>query len=394
MALGSSHKVDARFDRTALAEPYQALYIHIPFCKARCFYCDFKTEAIFADDHRIDSYLKDVIRQIQTASEFGMLDHIKTVYIGGGTPTHMGVKRLEKLLDALTKTGKFDQVLECTLEANPESIAPKLVEQASRYGVNRISLGVQSFNDKELVVLGRIHGARTAHEALETILRYCRNVSIDLICGIPGQSLSTWQATLEQALSHGISHVSIYPLVIEENTALKRAILRADCEMPDEDSQAEMMLCAQDFLGKNGFERYEVASYSRVQQEEDVRCHHNIAYWTGTPYLGLGNHAASMRVNAQTGMRERLMDGEATEYLSPERASLEDVMLAMRMVDGIECTKVEALAETLPSLADTFVQLEGLGLIEKTSTTYIPTTRGWLLGNELYSRIWDVADTM
>jgi len=370
---------------------YQALYLHIPFCTSRCSYCDFETEAVAADDPVIDSYVEQLVQEIQAAARADLLGRIKTIYVGGGTPSHMGARRLEPLIHELSYYIDMNEVVEFTVEANPDSVTAMLVHDLRAYGVNRFSLGVQSFQDDELITLGRIHTADKAHDAIKSALQQCHNVSIDLICGIPGQDLSSWHETLDAALEHDITHISVYPLTIEDETPLARAITSGRLQEADEDLQAEMMLAAQERLAQAGFVRYEVASYAR----HNHCCHHNIAYWTGVPYLGLGKHAAGMRMNPLTGNRERLYGGTVSETLSPVHAALEDIMLGMRLAQGVSQTNLNACISKHPELdvaiMKTFRELVGLGLLEKTQTHYVPTTHGWLLGNELFSRIWAIS---
>ncbi|MCL2756523.1 MAG: radical SAM family heme chaperone HemW [Coriobacteriia bacterium] len=397
--------VASEFKNPETFEPYQALYIHIPFCKARCHYCDFPTEAIDTDSPLIDAYIESLVLEIRAAARGGLLGQIKSIYLGGGTPSHIGARRLVNLIYTLSVSMNLHSGIEFTLECNPESLTSSLVRDVFALGVNRFSLGVQSFIDSELVTMGRVHDSQKAHEAIDTVLERCSNVSIDLICGIPGQDMVSWAKTLDAALSHDITHISIYPLTIEDTTPLAQAIKSGLLAQPDEDLQAEMMLFAQDRLAQAGVVRYEVASYARIQEDmqedkkencpcsaPDYNCRHNIAYWTGLPYLGLGHHAAGMRIHSSTLARERLLEGKVIERLSPQQAALEDIMLGMRLVQGIPHAHLETLALNYPKLSyhlqRTLCELAELELVDKTATHYMPTNKGWLLGNEIFGRIW------
>jgi oxygen-independent coproporphyrinogen-3 oxidase len=279
-----------------------------------------------------------------------------------------------------------------------------LVRDLYALGVNRFSIGVQSFVDKELAALGRIHDGAAARAAIAAARSRCTNVSIDLMCGIPLQTPASWENTLAVALASGVTHVSIYPLNIEEDTPFARAVASGALDLPNEDEQAQMMECAAKLLQEAGFERYEVASYAKP----GFTCEHNIAYWTGKPYLGLGEGAAGMRmvdreVKREDGaypkppVRERLLNGAVVETLTPAQVAAEDLMLGMRMARGVSAAQVAKAGDLLPGCAATFSALIDLGLVELRITVeqeyrYQPTAKGWLLGNELYGRIWALAD--
>jgi oxygen-independent coproporphyrinogen-3 oxidase len=365
--------------------PYGALYLHIPFCASRCGYCDFTTEATTPDDARLDAYADRLVRDIRGAARDGLLEGIKTVYIGGGTPSFLGARRLVSILYALSVSVSLGADTEVTLEANPESLTVSLVRDLYSLGVTRFSLGAQSFIDAELEALGRIHTAADTRRALAAVLERTDKVSLDLMCGIPLQTTASWRTSLAKALACGVPHISVYPLTIEEGTPFAHAIDVGQQAAPDEDLQAQMMLDAQDFLGALGLERYEVASFARAGHE----CRHNIAYWTAVPYLGLGTGAAGMREDVRDGTRERLYNGSVVERLTPAQAALEDLMLGMRMCQGVSLELLERAARHTPQVLDVFTELVALELVETTATHYRPTTRGWLLGNELYGRIWN-----
>ncbi|MDR3036937.1 MAG: radical SAM family heme chaperone HemW [Coriobacteriales bacterium] len=369
-----------------MTDPYRALYLHIPFCAKRCFYCDFATEATAIDDPRLDRYVERLTGEIRAASRDGLLGSIETIFIGGGTPSFLGPRRLVSLVYTLSVSINLHDDTEFTVEANPESLTTALVRDLYALGVNRFSLGVQSFDNAELATLGRIHTARRAREAIKLVHERCKNVSIDLMCGIPGQTPASWQSSVRQALELGVEHVSIYPLTIEDGTAFARAVEAGTQEPPDEDEQADMMEDAAALLEAAGFERYEVASYA----QRGFACRHNSAYWTGVPYLGLGKGAAGMR-NCADGSRQRLQDGVVIERLTPAQAAVEDIMLGMRLSCGVAQKRVEQAATLAPRLPSVIAAAEEAGLILYAQGRYRPTARGWLLGNELYRRIWDCA---
>lgn len=369
-------------------EPYRALYIHIPFCKSKCTYCDFASEAIDKDDERIEAYIDDLILQIRQASRADLLGSLETVYIGGGTPTYIGNKQLSRLLYALSLSMHLTPEVECTLEVNPESLTEAMVKDLFALGVTRLSIGVQSFNDELLATLGRAHDAQTAKEAIRCAKVRFENISIDLMCGLPNQSMEVFLDSLKTALDLGVSHISIYPLTIEKGTPLSRLMERSlfpETEEELSDKAAEMMLEAQRLLEEQGYHRYEVASYAL----DGYECKHNKAYWTGKPYLGIGSAAVTMKQNDQ--VRMRVCEGEVQETLDICEARIEDLMLGMRMSRGVSRDQVEMVEASIPGTLATFQELEANDYVFEEQARFKPTQKGWLWGNVLYGTILGLA---
>ena len=267
---------------------YRALYLHIPFCRAKCLYCDFDSRALTgcALEEAIGAYCEGLSAQVDAHGNAGELSEVETVYVGGGTPSLLGV-RLVGLVDYVRA---YCEPVEFTCEANPESFTLDLAQALRAAGVTRISLGVQSLNASELKAIGRIHSAEQAMLAVAQAKAAGFSTSCDLMCGLPGQTLDTFAETLRSLVTLNPDHVSVYPLQLEEGTPLARMEEAGEMEVPDEDFQAQCMDLAAEVLEEAGYERYEVASYAKPGH----RCRHNIAYWTGKPYLGLGRSAASM----------------------------------------------------------------------------------------------------
>jgi oxygen-independent coproporphyrinogen-3 oxidase len=366
-------------------DPYKALYIHLPFCKHRCAYCDFATQAIFADSPAIDEYIEGLIMDIRRKAKEGELAHIETVYLGGGTPSYIGQKRLSSLLYALGVSMDLTPEVECSMEANPESLTPELIRDVYALGVNRLSIGVQSFDDCLLKTLDRIHDSARAEEAVRAALERFENVSIDLMCGIPGQTPDMFLADLQKAVDLGVTHVSVYPLTIEDHTPFRRMVDSGELEDVNEEHEALMMGMAPNVLGAAGFHRYEVASYAK----DGYECHHNKAYWTGVPYLGLGASAVTMTQNESR--RMRVQDGQVVDDLDRRQMCAEDLMMKMRMCAGVSEEEVRAAALLLPDVLEVFRGLVRDHLVKRENGRYTPTLGGWLLGNELYGRIYELA---
>lgn len=335
------------------------------------------------------------MRELHTLHDLGLLKECRTAYIGGGTPTLLGGEKLGILASCVRSVAPA--LMEFTCEANPDSLTDDVLTAMISSRVSRISVGVQSLNDVELLELGRIHNAVQAKERVEAAVSAGFDVSVDLMCAIPRQSDASWSASLRGAIDLGVCHISVYPLAIEEGTPLYRRLEHDACEWNDEDVQARRMEIAEQVLTASGFARYEVASYARPGK----RCEHNIAYWTGVPYFGVGRGAASMlgpveydltqkafewlppRRPGSARMRFTAYDGDV-EFLTSREAWAEDLMLGMRMTDGIETR----LLDGEPSVR---AELIRRGLVEEQGNRLVPTHDGWLLGNELYGALWALA---
>lgn len=368
-------------------EPYKALYIHIPFCKSKCNYCDFQSRAIEKDSPEIEAYLDRLVLDIRAASRAELLGQLDTVYIGGGTPSFIGNKYLSRLLYTLSLSMHLTPEVECTLEVNPESLTESMVKDLFALGVTRLSMGVQSFDDSILKTLGRAHTSEDARRAIEIAKIRFDNISIDLMCGLPGQTKESFLDSLQIAIDLGITHISIYPLTIEDDTPF-RAMMDAGKFAEDEDQLAEnaagMMLLAEEVLKAAGFHRYEVASYALPGFE----CRHNKAYWTGKPYLGIGQAAVTMKQNEVE--RIRYCDEEIQERLDRPQMLIENLMLGMRMSIGVPVEDVRETDRVVPGALNVFEELAAEGYVVEHEGRYKPTEKGWLWGNVIYSKIFDL----
>lgn len=406
-----------------------ALYVHVPFCAQKCRYCDFDSRS-FAPcdlDAALDVYFEQLFARLDAFGDAGALAQVRTVYVGGGTPSLAG----ERLVELARRVSMWCKPAEFTCEANPESLTPQLAAALAGSGVTRISLGVQTLNNAELAAIGRIHDADRALAAIATVKDAGLDVSCDLMCGLPGQTAASWQRTLDGVLAAAAHHVSVYPLTLEEGTPLYCMACRDESLEPDEDFQASCMDVARERLGAAGYHPYEVASYALDGHE----CTHNIAYWTGQGYLGLGRSAAgmldagdfdrfaglfpgvSLRGDAH---RVRLVQRDdaasafEAEYLSRREAVAEDLMLACRMTRGVGPDLLTRAANTIPAdeLAAACDRALELGLVAwvpdafeghtgfVTSSDVIagrararlaPTHLGWLDGNVLFELFWGLA---
>ncbi len=366
-------------------DPYQALYIHIPFCASRCAYCDFATEAVARTSPRIEEYIESIIMKLREYARAGELAQIESIYIGGGTPTHIGSKRLIELIYAISLSLDLSSDVEFSVEANPESLDERMVKDMWALGVNRLSIGVQSFDDGCLKTLGRAHNSACAARAIEIARERFENVSIDLMCGLYGQTAQMLLRDIERGLQAGVTHLSLYPLTIEPLTPYYKRVMRGDLPDVDEDMQATMMEQASLLLTEHGFSRYEVSNFARDGYES----RHNSSYWSGKPYLGIGYSAVTMTQNEHR--RCRIQNNEVIDDLDRTQMAAEDAMLAMRMTKGLEVGRAQELACHLPALIPTLNRLEEIGLVRHTDDAWVPTERGWLLGNELYGELLSLA---
>lgn len=406
-----------------------ALYVHVPFCAQKCRYCDFDSRSFAPYDLSValDAYFEQLYARLDAFGDAGALAQIRTVYVGGGTPSLAG----ERLVEFARRISAWCKPVEFTCEANPESLTAELATALAGVGVTRVSLGVQTLDNAELTAIGRIHDADRALAAITTVKDAGLVVSCDLMCGLPGQTDLSWQRTLDGVLAAAPHHVSVYPLTLEEGTPLYRMACRDELLEPDEDFQASCMDVARERLGAAGYHPYEVASYALDGHE----CAHNIAYWTGRGYLGLGRSAAGMldaedfdrlaglfpgvssRGDAyRVRLVQRYDDATAfeTEYLSQREAAAEDLMLACRMTRGVASDLLVRAARVIPAdgltaACDRALELglatwvpETLEVHEGPFTSadvlaghvrarLAPTHLGWLDGNVLFELFWDLA---
>ncbi|MEE1310996.1 MAG: radical SAM family heme chaperone HemW [Collinsella sp.] len=406
-----------------------ALYVHVPFCAQKCRYCDFDSRSFAPCNMSValDTYFEQLYARLDAFGDAGALAQIRTVYVGGGTPSLAG----ERLVEFARRISAWCKPVEFTCEANPESLTAELATALAGVGVTRVSLGVQTLDNAELTAIGRIHDADRALAAITTVKDAGLVVSCDLMCGLPGQTDLSWQRTLDGVLAAAPHHVSVYPLTLEEGTPLYRMACRDESLEPDEDFQAACMDAARERLSAAGYHPYEVASYALDGHE----CAHNIAYWTGQGYLGLGRSAAGMLdtedFDRLAGLfpgvssrgdsyRVRLVqrDDDATafeaEYLSQREAAAEDLMLACRMTRGVASDLLVRAARAVPAdelaaACDRALELglatwvpETLGVHEGPFTSadviaghvrarLAPTHLGWLDGNVLFELFWDLA---
>ena len=263
------------------------VYIHIPFCRSKCDYCDFYS--LSGREARMDDYLKALIAHLREAGPLTKGYQVDSIFFGGGTPSFFGDKRLRSVLSEVEKRFDVSRDTEATVECNPDSVDEKMLTRLRRAGVNRISLGVQSACDAQLSALHRPHTFEQAKQAVAAARgAKIKNVSLDLIYGLPGQDLDSWKDTLEQVLALEPEHLSGYGLTVESGTPLDARVQRGEV-LPDDDTQADMYLWMVDRLAQAGYKQYEVSNFART----GFQSRHNLKYWMGRPYVGFGPGAHS-----------------------------------------------------------------------------------------------------
>lgn len=262
------------------------IYIHIPFCKQRCIYCDFYSTTSQEKENR---YIEAVCTELERRKQ-SLPDPVHTIYIGGGTPSLLNPASVKQLKECIDRNYRVMPDLEFTVEANPDDISPEWLEAMSRTGVNRISMGVQTFHDGHLKLLRRRHNSERAIQAVHLCQEHgFRNISIDLIYGLPEQTLEEWKADVAQAIALNVQHLSAYALIYEENTALWRMREQNKVQEADEELSLSMFEYLITELKNNGFEHYEISNFGLP----GFHSRHNSSYWNDTPYLGCGASAHS-----------------------------------------------------------------------------------------------------
>ena len=381
------------------------LYLHIPFCTAKCGYCDFNSYA--GHEHMIPTYGATLLRDAALWREAVGGRAVETVFFGGGTPSLTPVEGMEQILSGMREIFRFDADAEISLEANPGSLSTEYLRGLRGIGFNRLSIGVQSFDDEELVALDRIHSGDDARAAYVSAREAgFENVNLDFIYGLPEQPLAKWQETLEQALELGPEHLSLYALTVEEGTPLARDVARGRVPAPDPDIQAEHYEWTQDRLAGVGYEHYEISNWARP----GLRCAHNLLYWRNREYLGLGAGAHSFLngvrfstvllpnrytelVDETIASREAggtsMLHVHGAEEITPELSMSDTLILGLRLIDGIALADFEARygRSVDERHGGVFAEFIGYGLLERTATHLRLTPRGRLLSNELFQRL-------
>jgi oxygen-independent coproporphyrinogen-3 oxidase len=365
----------------------RAAYIHVPFCRHRCGYCNFTLVA--RRDDLIEAYLEAIEREL---AALGGPHEVDTLFFGGGTPTHLPPSDLARLLAIARRTFPLAAGGELSIEANPIDLdQPKAAVLAA--GVSRVSLGAQSFNAGKLATLERDHDAEQIARAMELARTFAKSVSLDLIFGTPGETPSSWQDDLSQALALAPDHVSTYGLTFEKGTAFWSRLERGELARAAEDDERAMYELAIDTLTAAGFEHYEVSNFARPGH----RCRHNETYWTGGQFFAAGPGAARFIAGRRetnhrstTTYLQRVLAGQSpvaeSEMLAPEDAARERLVFALRRLEGIEPTAfAQATGFTIEALGgDPLQRFVELGLLDLSAGRLKLTRAGLLVSDAIW----------
>jgi oxygen-independent coproporphyrinogen-3 oxidase len=367
-------------DNPAVADAMRHIYVHIPFCARICPYCAFYKER--ADPAQAVRFCDAIVRELSLAGASKDL-RPETIFFGGGTPTALTTGQLEILLAGFHAQLDLSRLQEWTMEANPGSVSKRKAELLREYGVSRISLGVQSFDDALLRLLGREHSAAQAEASFDLLRRSgFENLSIDLMFGLPGQTLAQWKTTLQRAIALGPAHISTYCLTYEEDTEFLRRHTEGEFRS-DPDADADFFNLADESLGGAGFEHYEVSNYA----QPGFQSVHNRAYWSGHDYLGLGPSAVStiglrrwQNISDYRVYTDRVLAGQLAatgeERLTPAMKRTEAIALSLRTNRGIP-------AEWVKNQTDEVREFVRLGLMRPRGERYLLTRAGRFLADSV-----------
>ncbi len=371
------------FGAPAPSLPAFGVYVHVPFCSVRCGYCDFNTYTAdeLGEGATRASYADSAIAEIRRAAAQTGPRTVETVFVGGGTPTQLAAADLVRILRAIDEAWGLAPDVEVTTEANPDSVDPAMLATLRAGGFNRISFGVQSAVSHVLQMLDRTHDPLRVPEAV----RWAREagfeqVSVDLIYGSPGESMDDWRRTVEHAISLEPDHVSAYALIVEDGTAFARKVSRGEVVMPDDDETADKYLLADEMLEAAGLGWYELSNWAR---DEAAQCRHNVLYWTGGEWFGIGPGAHSYvggrrwwNVKHPAAYAQRLAAGQSPEadgeVIDADAARMEDVMLRTRLRTGLDPAGLPAHDHLIEQ-----------GLLEPVATKLVLTKKGRLLADHV-----------
>jgi oxygen-independent coproporphyrinogen-3 oxidase len=363
---------------------YPGLYVHVPFCKTKCPYCDFYS---VPETGRTGKWLKACLREASLNTPTPEFPRFDSLYIGGGTPSLLDDDEIESLIAGLRGAFRFDDATEVTIELNPDDVTKDKLALYRSLGVNRVSLGVQSFDEREVHFLGRRHSGRQAEEAARLVAEAgFAEFGIDLIYGLPGQTSRSWRKTLHRALSYGPAHLSCYQLTVEGDTRFARLFREGRLDLPDDARAAKLFFGMSGYVTEQGFVHYEVSNFARGEQNVS---RHNVKYWQHTPYLGLGPSAHSFSGRRRwwndrslDGYLRRLSSGSSavagSETLSEEQIRLERFLLGFRTMWGVELKDVSG-----EGCVDRLDDLQEKGFVEVIGDRVVPTLTGYLFADRL-----------
>ncbi|CUA79950.1 radical SAM family heme chaperone HemW [Anoxybacillus suryakundensis] len=377
----------------------QAAYIHIPFCTHICHYCDFNK--VFLHQQPVDAYIDALIIEMERTFERFPTPRLQTVFIGGGTPTSLTAKQLERLLRAIHRIVPLASNVEFTVEANPDGVSDEQLHVLKQWGVNRLSFGVQTFDDELLTRIGRTHTKETAIETIERAHELgFYNINIDLMYGLPTQTIAQLKETLHMMFSLPIQHVSAYSLIIEPKTVFYNLMRKSTLSLPSQEEEAYMYEIIMEQMEQHGYKQYELSNYAR----NGFYSRHNMTYWNNEYYYGFGAGAHSYMngvryVNAGPIKKyiQLIQQGQLpyvdTHVVSKEEEMEEYMFLGLRKIEGINKDEFfQRYGKTVHAVFNEAIALQKQdGLLEETDEAIFLTHRGKLLGNEVFQSFLGVS---
>lgn len=373
-----------------MADPRDlAIYIHWPYCARICPYCDFNVYKGRDNDDLVEAIIADLTYW----RDWSDARNITSIHFGGGTPSLLAAHHVEKFISHIGTLWKLDKDVEIALEANPNNVTSTSWQDLNMAGVNRLSLGVQTFHDAGLALLGRDHDGATAQHALDTAMTIFTSVSLDLIFGWQGQTSDMWQEDMHQAIGRDVSHISAYQLTIEEGTAFAKAEARGQKKVVDEDASADFYDLTEAKLSAAGYDHYEVSNYAKSGHSS----RHNLTYWTGGDYVGVGpgahgrlskgakRYETIAAMSPKSYIENLSSQGHGMDYkevLSPFDWAREYMLMGLRISDGLSLSRFQNISgRSLPQ--DTLQTLSNSGLLDVTGGKLRATPKGRLVLDRL-----------
>lgn len=368
-------------------------YIHIPFCEHICYYCDFNK--VFIEGQPVDEYIEALLKEARLSLIKNPIEKMETVYVGGGTPTSLDAKQLDRLLSGLREILPYNSG-EFTVEANPGDLSADKLEVMKNYGVNRLSMGVQTFDDRLLKKIGRKHTAQDVYDTIQLLEeKDFQNVTIDLIYALPGQSLESFRDTVKRALALDLPHYALYSLILENQTMFMNWVRRGKMQLPEQEVEAQMYAETIEAMEKAGRMQYEISNFAKPEFESQ----HNLVYWNNQNYFGFGAGASGYlgkrryknRGPIQHYLRS-LNEGQLPvleeEYLSEKEQIEEEMFLGLRKILGVDKAVFEArFGQSIMSIYATVIEeLKQQKLIIETDSSIRLTKTGLFRGNDVFEK--------
>ncbi|WP_367377835.1 radical SAM family heme chaperone HemW [Enterococcus gilvus] len=366
-------------------------YIHIPFCEHICYYCDFNK--VFLEGQPVDEYIEALLKEARLSLSEHPIEKMETLYIGGGTPTSLNAAQLDRLFGGLREILPYENG-EFTVEANPGDLSAEKLDVMRNYGVNRISMGVQTFDDRLLKKIGRKHNAQDVYDTIQLLEKKdFRNVTIDLIYALPGQSLESFRDTVERALALDLPHYALYSLILENQTMFMNWVRRGKMHLPEQEVEAQMYAETIEAMEKAGRMQYEISNFAKPGFESK----HNLVYWNNQNYFGIGAGASGYLENRRYKNRgpiqhylKSLNDDRLPileeEHLSEREQIEEEMFLGLRKILGVEKAVFEArFKQSITDVyGDVLEKLKQQKLITETDTSIHLTKAGLFRGNDVF----------